>query len=148
MGCMFWGLARFTVKWNTIKRYKESANVIRTDNHEGVSLFIDPCLLFCYLIFSGAAQRYALPALGRGRRSRPARKRLRLEKCLRFSPESPASGACFVGLLYDCTGTMFSRGTFRVLAMADRTSIEPVRLLVSNCDKYGTLIPAFSANSC
>ena len=28
------------------------------------------------------AQRFALPALGRGRRSRPARKKIRVEKCL------------------------------------------------------------------
>ncbi len=32
--------------------------------------------------FCPSAQRFALPALGRGRRSRPARKRLRREKCL------------------------------------------------------------------
>jgi hypothetical protein len=40
----------------------------------------------------------ALPALGRGRRSRPTGKMIRLEKCLRFSPESPASGARCVSL--------------------------------------------------
>ena len=44
----------------------------------------------------GVAQRFALPALGRGRRSRPARKKLRRRKLLEIAPESPASGARFV----------------------------------------------------
>jgi len=46
-----------------------------------------------------AAQRLALPALGRGRRSRPTRKRLRRRKLLENGAESPASGARFVGQL-------------------------------------------------
>ena len=45
-----------------------------------------------------AAQRFALPALGWGRRSRPARKMLRRVKLLEICAESPASGARFVGL--------------------------------------------------
>ena len=53
-----------------------------------------------------------------------------------------------VGLLYDCEGIIASSETFNAFAMADKTSSEPLRLLVSNCDKYGTLIPAFSAISC
>ena len=56
-------------------------------------IFID------YLISQGTAQRFALPALGRGRRSRPARKKLRRRKLLEIAAESPASGARFVGLL-------------------------------------------------
>ena len=48
-------------------------------------------------IVQGTAQRFALPALGRGRRSRPARKRLRCRKLLEMCAESPASGARFVG---------------------------------------------------
>ena len=44
-----------------------------------------------------AAQRFALPALGRGRRSRPARKMTRRRKLLEIAAESPASGARFVG---------------------------------------------------
>ena len=44
-----------------------------------------------------AAERFALPALGRGRRSRPARKKLRRRKLLGMCAESPASGARFVG---------------------------------------------------
>jgi hypothetical protein len=51
----------------------------------------------------GARQRFALPALGRGRRSRPARKMIRrvklLEICARRPQgrQSPASGARCVG---------------------------------------------------
>jgi len=44
-----------------------------------------------------AFQRFALPALGRGRRSRPARKRTRRRKMPEIAAESPASGARFVG---------------------------------------------------
>ena len=44
-----------------------------------------------------AAQRFALPALGRGRRSRPARKMIRRRKLPEICAESPASGARFVG---------------------------------------------------
>ena len=43
------------------------------------------------------AQRFALPALGRGRRSRPTRKKIRRRKLLEIAAESPASGARFVG---------------------------------------------------
>jgi hypothetical protein len=50
-----------------------------------------------YLLFGSAPQRFALPALGRGRRSRPTRKRLRRRKLLEIAAESPASGARFVG---------------------------------------------------
>jgi len=46
---------------------------------------------------TASAQRFALPALGQGRRSRPARKRLRRVKLLEMCAESPASGARFVG---------------------------------------------------
>jgi hypothetical protein len=45
-----------------------------------------------------AAQRFALPALGRGRRSRPARKMLRRRKMLEMCADSPASGARFVSV--------------------------------------------------
>ena len=47
--------------------------------------------------FPRSAQRLALPALGRGRRSRPTRKKLRRRKLLGMCAESPASGARFVG---------------------------------------------------
>ena len=43
---------------------------------------------FTHLILRLAAQRFALPALGRGRRSRPTGKMLRREKCLRL-PQNP-----------------------------------------------------------
>ena len=57
-------------------------------------MFIDMC---------EAAQRFALPALGRGRRSRPARKMLRRVKMLGMCAESPASGARFVSPLFALT---------------------------------------------
>ena len=47
-------------------------------------------------LYEPAAQRFALPALGRGRRSRPARKMIRRVKRLGMCAESPASGARFV----------------------------------------------------
>jgi hypothetical protein len=46
------------------------------------------------------AQRFALPALGQGRRSRPARKMIRRRKLLGMCAESPASGARFVGRIF------------------------------------------------
>ena len=49
----------------------------------------------------GACQRFALPALGRGRRSRPARKMIRRRKLPGMCAESPASGARFVGLFHE-----------------------------------------------
>ena len=44
-----------------------------------------------------AGQRFALPALGRGRRNRPTRKMLRRRKLPEIAADSPASGARFVG---------------------------------------------------
>ncbi|MEK6753859.1 MAG: hypothetical protein AABZ00_16500, partial [Chloroflexota bacterium] len=58
------------------------------------------CWIFQVLILQGACQRFALPALGRGRRSRPARKMLRRRKLLEIAAESPASGARFVGQIF------------------------------------------------
>jgi len=49
------------------------------------------------ILLGEAAERFALPALGRGRRSRPTGKRLRRVKLLEIAAESPASGARFVG---------------------------------------------------
>jgi len=45
----------------------------------------------------GAAQRFALPALGRAAGRRPTGKMLRRRKMLENAAESPASGARFVG---------------------------------------------------
>jgi len=53
--------------------------------------------IYFYLVMQGACQRFALPALGRGRRSRPTRKMIRRVKLLEMCAESPASGARFVG---------------------------------------------------
>ena len=44
-----------------------------------------------------AAQRFALPALGQAAGRRPTGKMLRRRKMLGIAPESPASGARFVG---------------------------------------------------
>ena len=52
-------------------------------------------------ILSGeAAQRFALPALGRAAERRPTGKRIRRRKMLEIAPESPASGARFVSHLF------------------------------------------------
>ncbi len=48
-----------------------------------------------------SAQRFALPALGRGRRSRPTGKMLRRRKLLEIAADSPASGARFVGCAHN-----------------------------------------------
>jgi len=47
--------------------------------------------------FRASAQRFALPALGRAAERRPTGKMLRRRKMLGIAPESPASGARFVG---------------------------------------------------
>ncbi len=53
---------------------------------------------YYYFALQGNAQRFALPALGWGRRSRPTRKMKRRGKLLEIAAESPASGARFVSL--------------------------------------------------
>ena len=53
--------------------------------------------MFVPPVCKAAAERFALPALGQGRRSRPARKMIRRRKLLEIAAESPASGARFVG---------------------------------------------------
>jgi hypothetical protein len=73
------------------------------------------------LAFEFSTQRFALPALGRGRRSRPARKMKRRRKLLEIAAESPASGARFVGQCFYFT-TTFDFETFK--AFHD-SSIEP-----------------------
>jgi len=50
-----------------------------------------------YTLSSASAQRFALPALGRAAGRRPTGKMIRRRKRLGISPESPASGARFVG---------------------------------------------------
>jgi len=50
-----------------------------------------------HLLFGAASQRFALPALGRAAERRPTGKMLRRRKRLGIAPESPASGARFVG---------------------------------------------------
>jgi hypothetical protein len=50
-----------------------------------------------FFTLQGSAQRFALPALGRAAGRRPTGKMLRRRKRLGIAPESPASGARFVG---------------------------------------------------
>jgi hypothetical protein len=59
------------------------------------------------LYFARACQRFALPALGRAAGRRPTGKMLRRRKRLGIAPESPASGARFVGLLLDLEDSIF-----------------------------------------
>ncbi len=59
--------------------------------------------------FSYAAQRFALPALGRAAGRRPIGKMLRRRKMLENAAESPASGARFVGALLTLAQNMFFR---------------------------------------
>jgi len=51
-----------------------------------------------------AAQRFALPALGRAAGRRPTGKMIRRRKMLGIAPESPASGARFVSPRHDRSG--------------------------------------------
>jgi hypothetical protein len=53
--------------------------------------------LFYDIVLHGTAQRFALPALGRAAGRRPTGKMLRRRKMLGIAPDSPASGARFVG---------------------------------------------------
>jgi len=52
-------------------------------------------------------QRFALPALGRAAGRRPTGKMLRRRKRLGIAPESPASGARFVGQFFILHETLF-----------------------------------------
>jgi hypothetical protein len=52
------------------------------------------------------AQRFALPALGRAAERRPKWKRIRRKKMLGIAPDSPASGARFVGWRFIVQGTL------------------------------------------
>ena len=62
----------------------------------------------CYFLmaYGGVAQRFALPALGRAAERRPTGKMLRRRKMLGIAPESPASGARFVGRFFECAKTI------------------------------------------
>ncbi len=53
--------------------------------------------MVCFMYFHDAAQRFALPALGRAVERRPTGKMIRRRKMLENAAESPASGAHFVG---------------------------------------------------
>jgi len=72
------------------------------------------------LLFGSAPQRFALPALGRGRRSRPTRKRLRRRKLPEIAAESPASGARFVRRR--CNGVYHSNIKEKISIIRSRVS--------------------------
>ena len=79
--------------------YKTRCVDIEILNVGGFDLFIKHRLVYSIVekeLLKAPAQRIALPALGWGRRSRPARKMLRRVKLLGMCAESPASGARFV----------------------------------------------------
>jgi len=59
------------------------------------------------MLLRTAAQRFALPALGRAAERRPTGKMLRRGKRLGIAPESPASGARFVGQFCACRNFVF-----------------------------------------
>ncbi len=61
-----------------------------------------------------AAQRFALPALGRGQRSRPARKMTRRRKLLGICAESPASGARCVRQFSGHSSTLYFSKSFSI----------------------------------
>ncbi len=63
-------------------------------------------------LYQAGAQRFALPALGRGRQSRPTRKMIRRVKLLEIAAESPASGARFVGWLFAFKNFLFSKAAW------------------------------------
>jgi len=66
-----------------------------------------------HLLFGAASQRFALPALGRAAERRPTGKMLRRRKRLGIAPESPASGARFVGRVYG--GRLFANYSYQTL---------------------------------
>ena len=66
-----------------------------------------PARFFFWIINRLDAQRFALPALGRGRRSRPTGKMIRRRKLPEIAAESPASGARFVGQFFILHETLF-----------------------------------------
>ena len=77
-------------------------------------MFLDKpslCIWIQLCAFTFSAQRFALPALGRGRRSRPARKMIRRRKLPEIAADSPASGARFVGRCWVEDAFIFSPTT-------------------------------------
>ncbi len=97
--------------------------------------------LFFILELEGDAQRFALPALGRGRRSRPIGKMIRRVKLLEIAAESPASGACFVSPLpieeysNDTSKNYSSSPSIATLSMKSSTALiasKPLLIISTN----------------
>jgi len=66
------------------------------------------CTLFQFGA-SIAAQRFALPALGWAAERRPTGKMIRRRKMLGIAPDSPASGARFVGHFWVAPNLLFKK---------------------------------------
>ena len=60
-------------------------------------LLVSTSIFIATFVLQGACQRFALPALGRATERRPTGKMRRRRKRLGIAPDSPASGARFVG---------------------------------------------------
>ena len=83
------------------EKSKQAQDNNRADFFLAIGYIFDDEVICQFSRFGEAAQRFALPALGRGRRSRPARKMIRRGKLPGMCAESPASGARFVGQFCD-----------------------------------------------
>ena len=86
---------------NTINPYEISPSTSKNRDRTitvSIDIAIEIAYFFDILVppYLASAQRFALPALGRGRRSRPTGKMIRRRKLLEICAESPASGARFV----------------------------------------------------
>jgi hypothetical protein len=74
--------------------------------------FLAHISILLFLILHEASQRFALPALGRAAGRRPTGKMLRRRKLLGIAPESPASGARFVGTLLTIKRPCYCKSCF------------------------------------
>ena len=74
-----------------------------------------------------AAERFALPALGRAAERRPTGKMLRCRKMLGIAPDSPASGARFVGLL------LCRSSEFEIVAFMIRFIYRWMAVIITHC---------------
>ena len=80
-----------------------------------------------------AAQRFALPALGRAAERRPTGKMLRRREMLGIAPESPASGARFVRRVYKII--TFTLGVIQseISNLVRLDIVLPIQALMSAC---------------
>jgi len=78
-----------------------------------------------------AAERFALPALGRAAERRPTGKMLRRRKLLEICAESPASGARFVSLLFTFGDSLPLRTIFHIPYFFLTQSIQVIDWLIN-----------------